>query len=67
MRKPSTAFVVEIDADAASPDGQLHGRVEHVVSGTAHEFESAQALVGFIEQLVQPPRPRPGSGEELKK
>lgn len=64
MRKPSTAFVVEIDDDRVDTENHLHGRVEHVVSGAAHEFESARALIAFIEQVLQPHQPRPVGAEE---
>ena len=52
MRKPNAAFVVEIDAESPAIAGELHGRVEHVVSGASLDFDSATSLVGFIRHVI---------------
>ena len=49
------AFVVQFAADSAADAERLSGRVEHVVSGQAHRFESAQELLKFLEKVLQKP------------
>ena len=49
------AFVVQIAADSAADAERLSGRVEHIVSGQAHRFASAQELLKFLEKVLQTP------------
>ena len=46
------AFVVQVHADAAVAQGQVWGRVEHLVSGQATRFQSMEALVRFMAQVL---------------
>lgn len=43
------AFIVEF---AAARTGALGGRVEHVVSGLATRFASADELLGFVRDVL---------------
>jgi hypothetical protein len=47
------AFVVQFRADTAVEQGHLTGRVEHVVSGQATDFQSLQTLLAFIARLLR--------------
>jgi hypothetical protein len=47
------AFVVQFHADTAVEQGHLTGRVEHVVSGQATDFESLQTLLAFVAQVLR--------------
>jgi hypothetical protein len=46
------AFVVQIHADAEVAQGQVWGRVEHIVSGQATRFQSVEELVTFMVQVL---------------
>jgi hypothetical protein len=49
------AFVLQVD-DAADPDGgRFGGRVEHLVSGKAVDFQSSGALLAFIAEALRSP------------
>jgi len=47
------AFVVRVEANTALDAENLAGRVEHVVSGQATQFQSMKALFAFIVQVLQ--------------
>jgi hypothetical protein len=48
------AFVVQLRAQT-DPSGNLFvGRVEHIASGTAERFGSADALIEFITKVLTP-------------
>jgi hypothetical protein len=47
------AFVVEFHAEADFRAGRVSGRVEHVVSGRALVFQSQEALLAFMAQLLR--------------
>jgi hypothetical protein len=47
------AFVVQFQADTAVEQGNLAGRVEHVVSGQATDFQSLETLLAFIAQVLR--------------
>ena len=49
------AFVVQLRADADLERGSVHGRIEHVVSGTAALFESVEQLVGWMRHKTTRP------------
>ncbi|MGH8072407.1 MAG: hypothetical protein ACRERE_45670 [Candidatus Entotheonellia bacterium] len=53
------AFVVQFQADTAVEQGHLAGRVEHVVSGQATDFQSLETLLAFIAQVLHGERARP--------
>ena len=46
------AFVVQFYAGAEPAEGEVAGRVEHVVSGRATHFHSAEELVGFMARVL---------------
>jgi len=46
------AFVVQLRADTQLSSGRCVGRVEHVVSGQATEFESCQELLAFFDRVL---------------
>lgn len=46
------AFVVHFRTATAVAQGQVAGRVEHVVSGQATHFQSLQELLAFIAQVL---------------
>ena len=46
------AFVVQVHADAEVGQGQVWGRVEHIVSGQATRFQSVETLVRFMVQVL---------------
>ena len=53
------AFVVHFRAASAVAQGQVAGRVEHVVSGQATHFQSLQELLAFIAQVLAQGPDRP--------
>ena len=52
------AFVVQFQVDTAVEQGYLAGRVEHVVSGQAADFQSLDTLLAFIAQVLHEERRR---------
>jgi hypothetical protein len=52
------AFVVQLRADTMVEQGYLAGRVEHVVSGQATDFEALEALLAFMAQVLRAQRER---------
>jgi len=52
------AFVVQLRADTAVEQGALAGRVEHVVSGQATDFESLETLLAFMAWVLRAERER---------
>jgi hypothetical protein len=52
------AFVVQFQSDTAVLQGRLAGRVEHVVSGQATDFQSLEMLLAFIAQVLREARDR---------
>jgi hypothetical protein len=53
------AFVVQLRADTAIEQGHLAGRVEHVVSGQATDFETLETLLAFMARVLRAERERP--------
>jgi hypothetical protein len=53
-KEPPTwrAFVVQIHVEADAVHGEMRGRVEHIVSGQTTRFETVEALVQFIVQVL---------------
>ena len=61
---PHRAFVVQFREETEVEQGRFAGRVEHVVSGQAAQFDSLEELVAFIGQVlstVRAKRPEGGS------
>jgi hypothetical protein len=52
------AFVVQLRADTVVEQGHLAGRVEHVVSGQATDFEALETLLAFMAQVLRAERAR---------
>ena len=52
------AFVVQLRTDTAVEQGALAGRVEHVVSGQATDFESLETLLAFMAWVLRAERER---------
>lgn len=47
------AFVVQFAADTTSAAEDMQGRIEHLVSGQATQFQSIEALLGFVTAILQ--------------
>jgi hypothetical protein len=52
------AFVVQFPVDTAVEQGHVAGRVEHVISGQAVDFQSLDTLLAFIAQVLHEERDR---------
>ena len=52
------AFVVQFDTHTDVARGHLAGRVEHVVSGQAADFQSLEMLLAFVAQVLRAERAR---------
>jgi hypothetical protein len=52
------AFVVQFRADTIVEQGYLTGRVEHVVSGQATDFQSLETLLTFMARVLSAERER---------
>jgi hypothetical protein len=52
------AFVVQFRADTVVEQGYLTGRVEHVVSGQATDFQSLETLLAFMARVLRAERER---------
>jgi hypothetical protein len=46
------AFVVQLQATAVVAQGQLSGRVEHVLSGQAAHFQTLDELLAFMARVL---------------
>ena len=46
------AFVVQLRADADPGNGAMKGRIEHVSSGAAALFDSAEQLVAWMQHAI---------------
>jgi hypothetical protein len=57
---PSHTFVVQFAADVQVDRGRVAGRVEHLVSRQATRFQSLEALLAFMAQVL---RQGPRAGE----
>jgi len=53
------AFVVQLRADTVVEQGHLAGRVEHVVSGQATDFEALETLLAFMARVLRAERECP--------
>jgi hypothetical protein len=50
------AFVVQLRAPSDPAGNPFAGRAEHIASGASARFTSAADLIGFITQVLAPPR-----------
>ena len=61
------AFVVHFRTSTDIAQGQIAGRVEHVISGQATHFASLEELLAFIARVLTtvraPPRKRSRRGQ----
>jgi hypothetical protein len=48
------AFVVQVHGEADVTQGEVRGRAEHIVSGQVTHFETVEALVQFIMEVLRP-------------
>jgi hypothetical protein len=48
------AFVVQVHVEADVTQGEVRGRAEHIVSGQVTHFETVEALVQFIMEVLRP-------------
>ncbi|WP_089945646.1 hypothetical protein [Candidatus Entotheonella palauensis] len=48
------AFVVQFRAAARIEAGRVTGRVEHIASRTATDFDTLEDLLAFFHELLQP-------------
>jgi hypothetical protein len=46
------AFVVQLRAQSGPADDLFLGRAEHMATGTAERFASAEELISFIEKVL---------------
>jgi hypothetical protein len=46
------AFVVQLHVDAQPEQGQVHGRVEHLVSYQSAHFSSVEELTAFMVRVL---------------
>jgi hypothetical protein len=46
------AFVVHFRTDANVEQGQIAGRVEHVLSGQSTHFASLESLLAFVARIL---------------
>jgi hypothetical protein len=53
------AFVVQVSVEADVKQGHWIGRVEHVVSGEATHFQTLDALLEFMTQVLVSESPPP--------
>jgi hypothetical protein len=60
------AFVVQLRSPSG-PEGDLFlGRAEHLASGAAERFASAEELISFIARVLAPPRPGGSRGSRRR-
>ena len=57
------AFVIQLRADADLDHGLVRGRLEHLTSGAAAVFESAEELLARMQEVM---RPHPGLAAKKK-
>ena len=57
------AFVVHFRTDADVVQGQIAGRIEHVLSGQSAHFASMEGLLAFVAQIVSSTRNAPSCQE----
>ena len=59
------AFVVQLSGEAVGTHDSFRGRVEHVVSGRATQFETLEELLAFIQRVLarlrEPNKPDEGN------
>ena len=56
------AFVVQFRAETDVEQGRFVGRVEHVVSGQAAQFQSLEELLAFMGRVLSQMRSEPPAG-----
>jgi hypothetical protein len=49
---PRRAFVVQFRSDTDMEQGQVVGRVEHVLSGQVAHFQSLNELLAFVARVL---------------
>ena len=56
---PHRAFVVQFREETDVEQGRFVGRVEHVVSGQATQFQSLEELAAFMGRVLTQVRTKP--------
>jgi hypothetical protein len=56
---PARAFVVQFRDGGEATDQRFTGRVEHMTSGHAARFDSADELLAFFRRMMNAPRIHP--------
>jgi hypothetical protein len=51
---PDRAFVVQLRAQRDAGAELIAGRVEHLTSGAAERFDSAEGLIAFVTRVLAP-------------
>ena len=60
------AFVVQLRAEAVIEQGRLAGRVAHVVSGQATNFESLETLLACMARVLRAERRAPQPSRDTR-
>ncbi len=53
-RGPSQLFLLRVWLDATSGENDWHGRVQHLVTGEAHYFQTCAELRRIIRDMLAP-------------
>jgi hypothetical protein len=53
----AACYVLKLHRDAMPRPGQLHGRLEHIVSGDCHDFANADGLLAWLLHHAARARP----------
>lgn len=59
---PERTFVIQLRSDSDLPRGEMHGRVEHVMSGDSEPFASLEGLVAFMARYASTREPSESEG-----
>jgi hypothetical protein len=59
---PDRAFVVQLRPRGDAGTELFVGRVEHLISGAAERFDSAEGLIAFVTRVLAPAAASPPGG-----
>ena len=59
LLSPQRAFVLQFYPETSISRKQFRGRIEHVLSGQATQFDSLDAILQFLEQLLSQVKDKP--------
>ena len=63
-RGPSQLFLLRVWLDDARSENDLHGRVQHSVTGEAHYFQTCAELRRIIRDMMAPTKSDPFTDEQ---